>query len=72
MHTKSRIFAILAATASFMPLAACAPRSPEPTQNVDQAQYDRDLAACQQQAASSFSTGNAVTDCMRAHGYSVM
>jgi hypothetical protein len=72
VRTTYKIFAIVAATALFMPLMACAPRTPEPTQNVDQAQYNRDLAACQQQAASSFSTGNAVTDCMRAHGYSVM
>jgi len=41
-------------------------------QTTDPAQYNRDLAACQQQAASSFSFGNAVTDCMRAHGYKVM
>lgn len=49
------------------------PRSPVPVagQNVDQAQYNRDLAVCQQQAASSFSVGNAVTDCMRARGYKV-
>ncbi len=54
-------------------LAACAPR--EPTYgggNVDPARYNQDLASCQQQAASSFSAGNAVTDCMRARGYNVM
>jgi hypothetical protein len=41
-------------------------------ENLDQAQYSHDLAVCQQQAASSFSIGNAVTDCMRARGYKVM
>ena len=55
-------------------LGACAPRQPTYSggQNVDPAKYNYDLAACQQQAASSFSTGNAVTDCMRARGYNVM
>ncbi len=53
-------------------LAACAPREPTPASNVDPARYNYDLAACQQQAASSFSAGNAVTDCMRARGYNVM
>ena len=56
-------------------LAACAPREPTYTGtggNVDPARYNQDLASCQQQAASSFSAGNAVTDCMRARGYNVM
>ena len=55
-------------------LSACAPREPtyQGTQNVDPSRYNYDLASCQQQAASSFSAGNAVTDCMRARGYNVM
>jgi len=54
-------------------IGACAPREPTYTggQNVDPAKYNSDLAACKKQAASSFSAGNAVTDCMRARGYSV-
>ena len=69
-----KTFAMVAAIAVCAALTACAPRSPEGmgVQNVDQAQYNHDLAICQQQAASSFSLGNAVTDCMRARGYKVM
>jgi hypothetical protein len=52
-------------------LAACAPRYPTSQQPVNQGSYNQDLANCQQQAASSFSFGNAVTDCMRARGYNV-
>ena len=54
-------------------LGACAPREPTLAsgQNVDPAKYNADLAACKKQAASSFSAGNAVTNCMRAHGYIV-
>ena len=68
-----KTFTVVAAIAVCTALSACAPRNPEMgAQNVDQAQYNRDLAVCQQQAASSFSLGNAVTDCMRARGYRVM
>ena len=68
-----KTFTVVAAIAVYTALTACAPRNPEMgAQNVDQAQYNRDLAVCQQQAASSFSLGNAVTDCMRARGYRVM
>jgi hypothetical protein len=68
-----KTFTVVAAIAVCTALTACAPRNPEMgAQNVDQAQYNRDLAVCQQQAASSFSLGNAVTDCMRARGYRVM
>jgi hypothetical protein len=52
-------------------VAACAPRYPTSQQPVNQANYNQDLANCQQQAASSFSFGNAVTECMRARGYNV-
>ena len=52
-------------------LAACAPRYPTSQQPVNQGAYNQDLANCQQQAASSFSFGNAVTECMRARGYNV-
>lgn len=52
-------------------LTACAPRYPTSQQPVNQAAYNQDLANCQRQAASSFSAGNAVTDCMRARGYNV-
>jgi len=52
-------------------LAACAPRGPTNMQPADPGRYNADLAMCQQQAASSFSFGNAVTDCMRARGYNV-
>ena len=52
-------------------LAACAPRYPTSQQPVNQGAYNQDLANCQRQAASSFSFGNAVTECMRARGYNV-
>jgi hypothetical protein len=72
--TRDRTLIVVAIMAACAALTACAPRSPQVVggQTMDQAQYNRDLAACQQQAASSFSFGNAVTDCMRAHGYKVM
>jgi predicted small lipoprotein YifL len=61
--------ALIALTAM---LAACAPRGPTNMQPADPARYNADLAMCQQQAASSFSFGNAVTECMQARGYHVM
>jgi len=67
-------FKALAQTAlicTAMSLVACAPREPTPMQPTDQARYDHDLAECQAQAASSFSFGNAVTQCMQARGYHV-
>ena len=73
MPIGCKTFAMAAAIAVSTALTACAPRNPEMgAQNVDQAQYNRDLAVCQKQAASSFSFGNAVTDCMRARGYRMM
>ena len=56
---------------TMMSLVACAPREPTPMQPTDQARYNHDLAECQAQAASSFSIGNAVTQCMQARGYHV-
>jgi hypothetical protein len=61
----------VAAIGAVAMLAACAPRYPTSQQPVNQGSYNQDLAICQQQAASSFSFGNAVTDCMRARGYNV-
>ena len=71
MPCKFKTLAQTALICTAMSLVACAPREPTPMQPTDQARYNHDLAECQAQAASSFSFGNAVTQCMQARGYHV-
>jgi hypothetical protein len=71
MACTLKTLARVALVGTMMSIVACAPREPTPMQPTDQARYNHDLSECQAQAASSFSFGNAVTQCMQARGYHV-
>lgn len=71
MACTFKSLARMTAIATTMSVVACAPREPTPMQPTDQGRYNHDLAECQAKAASSFSFGNAVTQCMQAKGYHV-
>jgi starvation-inducible outer membrane lipoprotein len=55
-------------------LQACAGLPPPVVdmEGVDHAKYNRDLAACYEEANSAVEMGNAVTNCIKRKGYKIL